>query len=99
MTQPGIEPRALDFELAYYDATVQHANPYVVRLPSENIWIQNFLKSISLKVNHIDCTLTITSQELPCLVCFLCLMAYQPSWIILSQSHPFRTTVVVLLNL
>ena len=33
------------------------------------------------------------------LVWFLYLMAYQPSWVIQSQSHPWRRTVLVLSNL
>ena len=32
------------------------------------------------------------------LVCFLCLMVYQPSWIIQFWNHPCRRTVVVLFN-
>ena len=28
----------------------------------------------------------------------ICLMAYQPSWVIHCQSHPSRRTVVVLFN-
>ena len=30
---------------------------------------------------------------------FLCLMAYQPLWVIQYQSHPCRRTMVVLFNL
>ena len=32
------------------------------------------------------------------LVCFLCLIAYQPSWIIKCQSQPCRKTAVVVFN-
>ena len=33
-----------------------------------------------------------------CLVWFLCLIAYQLSWVIKCQNHPSRRTAVVLLN-
>ena len=32
------------------------------------------------------------------IVWFLCLLAYQPSWVILCKSHPCRRTAVVLFN-
>ena len=32
------------------------------------------------------------------LLSFLCLMAYQPSWVISCQSHPCKRTVVLLFN-
>ena len=30
--------------------------------------------------------------------CFLCLMAYQPLWVIKYQSHPCKITAVILFN-
>ena len=43
-------------------------------------------------------TIAITPQATPRGFCFFVLKAYQPLWVVLYQSHPFRRIVAVLFN-